>query len=57
MARLKMELDELERELRELERDEIPTQIKEDAHSSKFQMKEVDTLRSHMHNVLSSTNF
>jgi hypothetical protein len=35
---LKQELDDLERELRELEKDEIPTKIKNDEHSTKYQM-------------------
>jgi len=57
LERLKQELDDLERELRELEKEEIPTQIKEDPHSTKHQMGQVNTLRTHMQNVLQSTNF
>lgn len=38
IIRLKQELDDLEQELKLLEKEEIPTQIKNDEHSSKYQM-------------------
>ena len=57
MTRLKAELDELETELHELEKKEMPSNLNADNYSAKAQLKDVDELRRYMREVVSSASF
>lgn len=56
MERLALELNALEEELIELEKDEIPN-VFEDEFSSKNQISEVNLLRQEMYKILGSEAF
>ena len=55
--RMKKELEELQRELHELEKDEIPTRMAEQAQSAQQSLKTIDELRSFVHKMVDSSSF
>ena len=57
IARLKSELEELQQEIIDLEKEEIPNQLKNDPMGSKNQLQTIDDLRTFMHKVVDSTHF
>ena len=57
IARLKSELDEIQKEILDLEKEEIPNQLKNDPMGSKTQLQTIDDLRTFMHKVVDSSNF
>ena len=57
MARLKRELDEIQEELADLAKTEIPNHLDVDYQSSKHQLSTVEELRKLMHTVVESTPF
>ena len=54
---MKKELIELQKELKELEKEEIPTRMAVQAQSAKQSLKTIDELRNVMHNVTESSSF
>ena len=54
---MKEELEELQAELKELEKDEIPTRMAEQAQSAKKSLETIDQLRSFMHKMVDSSAF
>ena len=57
IERMRHELDELQRELKELEKEEIPSRLAVQTMSAKQSLKTIDELRSFMHNVVESSSF
>lgn len=57
IARLQKELDELQGDLIELEKEEIPNNLKVDPQGAKQQMSTINELRQFMHKVVESTHF
>ena len=54
---MKQELDDLEKELKEIELEEEKVPVEKSTNGSKESMQSIDDLRNFMHNVVGATQF